>query len=76
VAGESLRKDRLAKGAIYAAAGISEYVIVNLADQCLEIHRDPDQGARRYRTVMTMSEGRFESRAVPGFAFVLADLLS
>jgi Uma2 family endonuclease len=77
VAGDSLRKDRLTKAALYAAAGIPEYVIVNLADDCLEVHRDPDAGGRRYRTVVTLapSDG-FESTAVPGFAFAVNDLLA
>lgn len=76
VSGESLRKDRLAKGAIYASAGIPEYVIANLAQGCLESHREPDPVARRYRTVVTLSaEDRFESLSVPGFAFTVADLL-
>lgn len=77
VAGESLRKDRLAKSAIYAAAGIPDYVIVNLAQECLEAHRHPDPGTRRYRTVQTLSAtDRFESVSVPGFAFTVADLLA
>lgn len=77
VAGESLRKDRLAKGAIYTGAGIPEYVIVNLAQECLETHRDPDPGTRRYRTVQTLSAtDRFESLSVPDFAFTVADLLA
>ena len=77
VSRDSLRKDRLLKAAIYARAGIPEYVIVNLAGHCLEIHRDPDPTASRYRTVVTLAEGdRFESTAVSGFAFVVADLLA
>lgn len=77
VAGESLRKDRLAKGAIYAAAGIPEYVIANLTQDCVEAHSDPDPGARRYRTVVTLSgSDRFQSVAVPDFGFAVADLLA
>ena len=33
--------DRDRKRAIYARAGISEYWIVNLAERCLEVYRDP-----------------------------------
>lgn len=77
VAADSLRKDRLAKGAIYAAANIPEYVIVNLTQNCLEVHRDPDPTARRYRTSSTLSGGdRFQSVLVPDFAFAVADLLA
>ena len=70
VSGDSLRKDRLPKAALYAGAGIPEYVIVNVEQQCLEVHRDPDTASRRYRTLVTLSgDQRFESAAVPGFAF-------
>jgi Uma2 family endonuclease len=75
VAGESLAKDRLAKAALYAGAGIPEYVIVNAEQDCLEVHRDPDTAARRYRTLVTPSGDRaFESAAVPGFGFRVAAL--
>lgn len=75
VAGESLQKDRLTKSALYAGAGIPEYVIVNVEEQCLEVHRDPDPAARRYRSLVTLSAGHsFESAAVPAFAFRVASL--
>lgn len=75
VAGDSLRKDRLAKAALYAGAGIPEYVIVNVEQDCLEVYRDPDAAARRYRTLVTLSGAdRFESAAVPGFGFGVASL--
>ena len=77
VSGESLRKDRVAKGATYAGAGIPEYVIVNPTQDCLEVHRDPDAPGRRYRTVSTLSgSDRFRSTTVSGFAFAVADLLA
>ena len=37
----SLETDRTLKCEIYAEAGIPEYWIVNLVDQCLEVHRQP-----------------------------------
>ncbi len=76
VAGESLRKDRLAKAQVYACAGIREYVIVNLVDGVLEVHREPDEAAQRYRTVTTLGKAdRFESASVPGYSFAVAALL-
>jgi Uma2 family endonuclease len=48
VAGASLPQDRLTKAAIYAAAGIPEYWILNLRDRALEILRDPDPRLRVY----------------------------
>jgi hypothetical protein len=75
VAGESLPKDRLTKAALYAQAGIPEYVIVNAEQDCLEVHRDPDPASRRYRTLVTLSGDQpFESAAVPGFGFRVAAL--
>lgn len=57
VARESLRKDRELKAAIYARAGIPEYWIVNLAESCVEVYRDPDPAAGRYRTSLKVSTG-------------------
>jgi hypothetical protein len=72
VAGDSLRKDRMAKAALYAGAGIPEYVIANVEESSLEVHRDPDSASRRYRTLVTLSGNqRFESAAVPGFTFTV-----
>jgi len=77
VASDSLRKDRLAKAVLYAQAGIPEYVIVNLAQECLEVHRDPDPKGRRYRTLTTLAgTDRFQSASVASLAFVVADLLA
>ncbi len=53
VAVTSLPQDRLTKAAIYAAAGIPEYWIVNLRDHALEILRDPDQRLRLYTSRRT-----------------------
>jgi Uma2 family endonuclease len=77
VASDSLRKDRLAKAALYARAGIPEYVIVNLVQDTLEVHRDPDREGRRYRSAGTLSGAeRLASASVPGYGFVVADLLA
>jgi Uma2 family endonuclease len=77
VAGDSLRKDREIKAPLYARAGVSEYVIVNLVDGRLEVHRDPDTGTGRYRTVITLDpDSVFSSTSVPGLGFRAADLLA
>ncbi|HEX8912494.1 MAG TPA: Uma2 family endonuclease [Humisphaera sp.] len=60
VADTTLAFDRRVKQAIYAAAGIQEYWIVNLVDRQLEVYRDPrpdPQNARasRYADVTTLS---------------------
>lgn len=51
VADSSLPYDRGDKAAMYAQAGIADYWIVNLRDQVLEIHRDPQPGGYRSVTV-------------------------
>ena len=74
-AGESLPKDRVVKSAIYARAGIPEYVIVNLEEECLEVQREPE--AARYRSHAILRAGeRFASASVPGFAFEVGRLLA
>jgi Uma2 family endonuclease len=58
VAGDSLRLDRQTKAALYARAGIPEYWIVNLAENTVEVHRDPDPEADAYRAkAVVSSEG-------------------
>jgi Uma2 family endonuclease len=77
VAGESLQKDRLSKAAVYAAAAIPEYVIVNVDEECLEVHRDPDPASRRYRTLATLTgDQAFQSATVRGFGFRVASLFA
>jgi Uma2 family endonuclease len=45
VSAESLRKDRTVKAAVYAAAGVPEYWIVNVAEECVERYTEPRDGA-------------------------------
>ena len=77
VSGESLRKDRLVKSALYARAGIPEYVIVNVDESSVEVLRDPHRGSGRYQsgTVLGLAD-RFVSASVPGFAFEVGRLLA
>jgi Uma2 family endonuclease len=48
VAETSLARDRV-KARLYAAAAVTEYWIVNLAEQVVEVHRQP--GAEGYAAV-------------------------
>lgn len=50
VADASLSYDRTTKYAVYAAAAVPVYWIVNLVDEAVEIHSDPLPEERRYRT--------------------------
>jgi len=77
VSGESLRKDREVKGPLYARAGVPEYVIVNLVEECLEVHREPDTASGRYRSLSTLDKGAtFVSGSVPGLKVSVARLLA
>lgn len=51
----TLADDRELAG-LYAENGVAEYWIVNAAERCIEIHRDPVGG--RYATLFTCAEGR------------------
>ena len=82
VSESSLALDRDHKGSLYARAGLADYWIVNLADQVLEVHRDPgpDQGAPfgwRYRSVEVLPrEGSVSPLARPEASVRLRDLLA
>ena len=56
IADSSLNNDRKTRSALYAAAGISEYWIVNLVNSQLEVQRDPSGGGYRCITILTPDE--------------------
>ena len=51
VADSSLPKDRQEKASLYAEAGIPEYWIVNVVEECVEVYLHPKAGT--YQTVET-----------------------
>lgn len=74
VADSSLRIDRLVKLPIYARHGIAEVWVVDLTDQVVHIHRDPDQSD--YRTVLTWRGSEpFAPLAFPDVVLTPDDLL-
>jgi Uma2 family endonuclease len=76
VADSSLKQDRLTKRAIYAAAGIPEYWIVNLPNDCVEIRKQPEPAARRYATTTIARRGdTIEAGLLPGVHVTVDDLL-
>ena len=76
VADSSLKQDRLTKAPMYAAANLREYWIVNLRDGCVEVRRDPEPKARRYRSVSIRRRGEsIEPLALPGVHIAVDDLL-
>lgn len=76
VADTSLAQDRLTKGALYAAAGIPEYWIVNLRADCVEVLRAPEPEAGRYRERTVVGHGeRLGLVALPGVEIAAGDFL-
>ncbi len=55
VADTSARSDRRYKIPTYAGAGIPAVWIVDVTTEVIEVHSDPDPGARRYRSVVTLN---------------------
>jgi Uma2 family endonuclease len=75
VAGESLRRDRRVKAAVYARAGIPEYWIVNLEARDVEVLSDPDPATGTYRKARTCGTAEtLTSEALPQLAFPVAAL--
>lgn len=76
VADSSLPQDRLTKSRIYAGAGIPEYWIVNLRDDCIEVFRGADRERRVYRDTATARRGEaLEPSSLAGARVAVADLL-
>jgi len=76
VADASLAEDRLTKVAIYAAAGIAEYWIVNLREDVVEVSCGPDRRARCYREAVRMGRGeRITPTAIADASVIVDDLL-
>lgn len=75
VADSSLATDRLTKGAIYAAAGIAEYWIVNLREDVVEVMRDPDGEAGRYRRIERVGRDGHLSLVAFGASVAVDELL-
>jgi Uma2 family endonuclease len=73
VADSSLEKDRGIKLSLYAAAGIPEYWIVNIAERCVEVHRQAQGGAYR-ETLVHRSGDTLTVAAFPDIQISVADL--
>jgi Uma2 family endonuclease len=75
VSDSSLEFDRVVKGELYAEAGIPEYWIVNLGEDCVEIHRGPKLDGT-WLDVRTARRGdSFELAALPGMTVAIVDAI-
>jgi Uma2 family endonuclease len=76
VADSSLAQDRVTKRALYAAAGVREYWIVNLRDDRVEIFRAPEPESRRFGETRIGRRGeRLSLVAFPDVTVAVDDLL-
>lgn len=76
VAVTSLVQDKLTKTRIYGAAGVPEYWIVNLRDDCVLVHRGPDPSRSCYRDERKATRcERLELVSLPGVRVRVSDLL-
>jgi Uma2 family endonuclease len=75
VSRSTLSYDRTVKAALYARHGIPEYWIVNVQQRCVEVYREPDRTAGRYRTLLTRTSGdTLEASAVPDVRLTVDEL--
>lgn len=74
VADSSLSKDRQLKTPLYAAAGIPEYWIVNIADSVIEVHRDAQDGVYRQSFVCGPGD-TLEVALFPDIRIAVTDIL-
>ena len=69
-------KDRRVKLPIYAAAGIREYWIVDVAAKVIDVFRDPDADRRAYRTERRITpDDRVRPAAFPDVEIPVSNLL-
>jgi Uma2 family endonuclease len=54
----SLELDRREKLAIYAAAGVPQYVLVNLRNNSVEVYTNPYPASEQYETKVTLIKGQ------------------
>jgi Uma2 family endonuclease len=81
VADASLVFDRTTKASLYARAGIADYWLVNLVDEVIEVHRNPQRSTEappgwRYAAVERYSsQDRVAPLAQPDHNILVQDLL-
>jgi Uma2 family endonuclease len=75
VARESLREDRLTKGALYARHGIAEFWLVDVERERVEVYRAPDSETEAYTERITVGGSEvLGCRSVPEVRVPLADI--
>jgi Uma2 family endonuclease len=70
----ALNKDRLVKAALYAAAAVQEYWIVDLPAGMIEVHTEPVSGRYTRQTPVRLG-GAIRLQAFPDVELQVADIL-
>ncbi len=65
VADSSLRSDRTIKQSVYAAAGIGQFILINLVERRVEVYEEPNVGEKFYRVVRVLRPGDTISLHLP-----------
>ena len=76
VSDTTLETDRTLKCEIYAEAGFPEYWIVNLVENCLEVHRDPSPSGSYAWTQRLDIESSVAPLSFPDYQFPVMELIS
>lgn len=74
VSDSTLRFDREQKRRLYASHQISEYWIVNLIDNCLEIYRQPENGDYREQSTLSKTDS-LSLVSLPDIQIQVSDIL-
>ena len=74
VSDATLDRDRGAKARLYGMAGIPEYWVINLIDNCVEVHTEPNTQAGGYAEVVSYRSGEQIASSLLG-ALPVADFL-
>ena len=75
VSGSTLNYDRDVKRSLYARAGLPEVWIVNLDDQQIEVHRNPDGDVYRTRHLTGLNDTVTSDRPAPIGTVPVRDIL-
>ena len=73
VSHSSLRRDRTIKLAMYAGAGIPQYIIINIPDAQIEVHEQPDTAGHTYASRTVLKRGDTVQLFCGGTVYLNAD---
>ncbi len=74
VSDSTLTYDRDLKVPLYAAHSIPEVWLINVAERCIEIFRQPSPTERRYESVQRIERGAVTPMHVPDVSLALSEL--